>query len=62
MQTKFKALFEFSHVTDMFRTCFKKREGYNRAMIWLTIASLAAAIFVMGKFGKIFFFFFQIIM
>lgn len=29
---------------DMFSTCFKKRENYKRAMIFLAIFSLASAV------------------
>lgn len=47
-QNKFKALFKYEHVIDMFHTCFKKREHWNRAVIWLTIISLSFTIFVMG--------------
>lgn len=48
-QANFKALFEVGHVYDTFSICFKKRENYNRAIIWLTILSLASQIFVLGN-------------
>lgn len=36
------------HLADMFRTVFKKRDGYDRAIIWLTMLSSGAAVFIMG--------------
>lgn len=47
-QTKFKDLFDAKHVIDMFRTAFKKRDGFDRTIIWLTMLMSGAHIFIMG--------------
>lgn len=46
---KFKALFEWEHVKDLFYTCFKRREHNDRVLIWLIILALASTMFVLGK-------------
>lgn len=46
-QAKFKALFEWQHVIDLFYTCFKRRERHDRILIWLIIFTLASAMFVL---------------
>lgn len=48
-QAKFKALFEWRHVVDLFYTCFKRRERHDRILIWLIIFTLASAMFVLRK-------------
>lgn len=47
-QEKLMSIFDVSHVTDMIRTCFKRRENLNRSIIWMTTSSLVLSIFVMG--------------
>ncbi|XP_031618143.1 uncharacterized protein LOC116337604 [Contarinia nasturtii] len=44
---KFKALFEWKHVVDLFYTCFKRRENNDRGLIWLIILALASSMFVL---------------
>lgn len=48
---KFKELFAVRHVAEMYHTCFRRRENHNRTLIWMIIFSLAATIFVLGKFS-----------
>lgn len=48
LQMKFAALFDFSLVTDMFRTCLRRREHFERSVIWLTMLALVGCIFVMS--------------
>jgi MFS transporter, PCFT/HCP family, solute carrier family 46 (folate transporter), member 1 len=45
--SKFRELFRYELVKDMFRTCFKVRPNYDRLIMWLTISSLASMIFAM---------------
>lgn len=49
LQEKIRSLFDFGHVADIFQHSFKIREGYDRAIIWLTIIPLGLMIFAMGK-------------
>jgi len=55
--SKFKAIFDLSLVTDMFQTCFKRRENLNRAIIWMTITSLVLSIFVLDGSVTVFYLF-----
>ncbi|XP_058828288.1 tetracycline resistance protein, class D-like isoform X2 [Topomyia yanbarensis] len=53
---KFGEIFRFEHVTDLFRTCFKRRPNFDRVIIWLIIFVLGARNFVMGS-GTVYFLF-----
>ncbi|XP_046664790.1 proton-coupled folate transporter-like [Homalodisca vitripennis] len=41
-----KAFFKWSHVKDSFLTCFQRRSGHARAMIFLIMASLSINVFI----------------
>lgn len=45
--SKFKAIFQIDNVTDMFKTCFKKRPNFDRTIIWLLIVAMSLSIFVL---------------
>lgn len=46
---KFAALFDGRLVADIFGTCARRREGYERAVLQLTMLCLVAGIFVMSE-------------
>lgn len=48
-QTKIAALFEVRHVYEVFCVLFRKRNNFDRAIVWLIIFSLGSQIFVLGK-------------
>ncbi|XP_037955859.1 tetracycline resistance protein, class A-like [Teleopsis dalmanni] len=45
--TKLREFFRFDLVKDIMRTCLKRRPHYDRALIWLIIITLSAAVFTM---------------
>ncbi|XP_031639064.1 proton-coupled folate transporter-like [Contarinia nasturtii] len=42
---KFRALYDWKHVADIFSTTFKRREHNGRILLWLVIATLVLAAF-----------------
>lgn len=46
---KLSALFDISLAVDMIRTCFRRREHFERSVILITMTALVACVFVMSK-------------
>lgn len=50
LQNKFSALFDVQLVVNMFVTCFKRRDNWDRAIVWICMLSLGVIVFIMGEY------------